>query len=581
MSKLVDNDPEELKQQAEKDLEKLRYLLLHQPLTEHQAELQENTREMVKEVVTEAIRDRELTDQSVSKVLIPVVEESMQHSFTRQRGEMLNYIFPLVGDLVRKYVAASLRDFIEKTNEIIEKSVSMESIFWRYRAWRAGMPYATYVASQTYVFQIHNVLLIHKETGALLNAVNLTNEVDENSELVSAMLTAINDFVADSFSSKLQHDQQLDEIKTDDFTLFIKQGPSVALVASVTGSISPSAKAKLQSTLEYIHKLYIKEIQNFDGDKTPFAETTPILEECLLFEEKSTPPKKAWFAWVFIGILAGLAGWYAYLSWQTSNVASSLRESNTNNGIVVTSASVRGLQDIELTLLRDKSAISVSQWLESLNLPADWIQVNEISFISDAPEVIDNKIQTLIKEDPRFNYNEGKIEALQSAQYSDVIALEKSLSAIPGIDLDRIGMPTLKQDRLNSSNESTAPMIRNMIGQLSAQLASIQVLFDVNQSTMHPQAQSKLDEVVSTFQRLKQLAENIQITPTLLIIGASDTLGAQSRNEVLSIERASKVRRELLRRGLLETEVVSVAASQIETSGKNSNARKVIFAALY
>ncbi|MFT6267379.1 MAG: hypothetical protein ACJAVV_000176 [Alphaproteobacteria bacterium] len=45
------------------------------------------------------------------------------------------------------------------------------------------------MASQVYTYQIQQVLLIHRDTGVLLNSVSLFDDGNENSDLVSAMLT--------------------------------------------------------------------------------------------------------------------------------------------------------------------------------------------------------------------------------------------------------------------------------------------------------------------------------------------------------------------------------------------------------
>jgi hypothetical protein len=68
------------------------------------------------------------------------------------------------------------------------------------------------------------------------------------------MLTAINDFVTDSFKPNTDsNEQQLNVVRNDDFTLIVKPGTKAIVVVAVTGNMPQRVANQLQAKLEEIH----------------------------------------------------------------------------------------------------------------------------------------------------------------------------------------------------------------------------------------------------------------------------------------------------------------------------------------
>jgi hypothetical protein len=75
----------------------------------------DSARELVSEVFSEALYDKEQHDGSINKVLQPLVERSgANHS-----EKFVGYLYPLVGNSVRKSVTAFITEFLENTNTLI------------------------------------------------------------------------------------------------------------------------------------------------------------------------------------------------------------------------------------------------------------------------------------------------------------------------------------------------------------------------------------------------------------------------------------------------------------------------------
>ena len=115
-------------------------------------------REIVSQVLAEALHDRQTKDGAIDKVLLPIVENTVEHSVTHHSDRLISSLYPLMGSLVRKSVGAFLSDFIEKTNQLIEHSFTIKGLKWRFKAWQAGVSFTNYVVSQTYNYRVEHVL---------------------------------------------------------------------------------------------------------------------------------------------------------------------------------------------------------------------------------------------------------------------------------------------------------------------------------------------------------------------------------------------------------------------------------------
>ena len=116
---------------SEQQLEQVRTLILGKENRRITDIIKKDARSIVAEVITEALRDRQKKDNSVDKVLQPFVEDSVQQSVTHNSEQMVISLYPIVGSLVRKSVAAFLSDFMEKTNQLLENSLTIKGLKWR------------------------------------------------------------------------------------------------------------------------------------------------------------------------------------------------------------------------------------------------------------------------------------------------------------------------------------------------------------------------------------------------------------------------------------------------------------------
>ena len=353
--------------------------------------VEEDARKIVSKVLTEALHDRQNTDGTVSQVLAPLIEKAVEKSVLEKKDLFIGYLYPLVGGLIRKAVSAFITGFMEQTNILLESSFTIKGLQWRFRAWRTGVPYAQYVIRQTFVFRVEQILLIHNETSMLLNTVVRDKTQATDGDTVSAMLSAINDFVSDSFYSANKDNKQfLDEIKTDDFTLLIKQGPQAMLVAAITGNYPAAIGESLQLSLETIHKIYGAELDQFDGDALPFVNTEQQLNDCLLAQQKESitlKKKKPWMAIALFMAFFFVIGYFTLLQWQLNSKIQRINSLVNTPGIVLLNVDACN-NKICIELLRDPLAQPAAKWIEHAKLAGTEINIMERPYRSLDPVLI-------------------------------------------------------------------------------------------------------------------------------------------------------------------------------------------------
>ena len=566
-------------------LETLRRILIGKEVDKAAAEIRAESREMVSDVLSEALHDREKKDGSVQRIIQPIIAKSVEKSLINQRKDFIDYLYPLVGSLVRKAVSVFFTDFIEKTNEIIENSITAKGIKWRVNAWRSGISFSEYVASQTFVFKVEQVFLIHKDTGNLLKSVVADNFNEEDADLVSAMLTAINDFVADSFNrSDDRTEQHLDTVKTDDFTLLVRQGPQAILVAAVSGNISRKATSQLQITLEEIQRIYLTDFKEYTGDSQPFDTADALLQDCLLSEvrdEHKKTSKKPIFGWLLVVVILGIIAWYSFGWWSASQTINKINELEQPPGVLIQKLIADGRYDIKLYALRDPAAQEIGEWLLQNDIEQKYISITETPFISIDKKLITQKISTIVDEYDTIDIDTQSMALAGNLQLNDYQILKARIDRIPGAEFFKIDSQAIEfidnEIDLSENNAVNEQIFIRLVGEIS----SIQIGFDVGETALSPEQSTGLDKVSEHYNNIERLAKKLNRSTNLVIVGASDSTGERGFNQRLSGQRSLVVREALIARGLKPEHVFSVGIGEIELPGNIKTTRKVLFNVMF
>ncbi len=288
------------------ELSELRALLLGQQIIELQA-LQKRLddpavrAEELSQILGQAVALSVKRDGGLQRSFYPIVEQALKISIAKNPGILATSLAPIIGEAVRKAVANAFRAMADSVSFMLERSLSWESIKWRFEALRTGKSFGEIVLLRSLRYKVQQVFLIQRQTGLVLQYLAAPGEGISEAELASSMLTAIGDFVSDAFTSK--HSQELGVLQTDDFTLWAHHGPQATLAATILGTPPPELKNVFAHENELIHRQFAGVLANFDGDSSRFDGARPHLQNCLLGQTGRPQKQSRWWQFALAAVL--------------------------------------------------------------------------------------------------------------------------------------------------------------------------------------------------------------------------------------------------------------------------------------
>jgi OOP family OmpA-OmpF porin len=217
--------------------------------------------EELSRVVAEAIVMRTATDQRLATALLPTIEIVLRDVVKKDPKFLAETMFPIIGLAIRKAIAEALRSMVQSMNRTLEYAFSWHGILWRIESIRTGKPFAEIILLHTLIYRVEQLFLIHKETGLVLQHVAADSIDVKDADMVAAMLTAIQDFVNDSFSTK--EDASLQNLNLGELTVWVEHAPKTLLAAVISGIPPQELRTILQEILENIEFEYGSAIADF------------------------------------------------------------------------------------------------------------------------------------------------------------------------------------------------------------------------------------------------------------------------------------------------------------------------------
>ncbi|MGB7554909.1 MAG: OmpA family protein [Candidatus Korobacteraceae bacterium] len=321
------------------ELAELRALLLGQQLVELEAlrkrlDDPELRAEELSQILGQAVALSIKRDGGLQRSFYPIVERALKISITKNPGILATSLAPIIGDAVRKAVANAFRGMAESLNFLMERSLSWESVKWRLEALRTGKSFGEIALLRSLRYKVQQVVLIHRETGSVLQYVKAPGEGIKEAELVSSMLTALGDFIADSFNAK--RSQEFEAVDIGEFKLWVHYGPQALLAATILGTPPPELKNVFARENELIHQEFASGLASFNGDASIFDGARPHLQNCLLGQTDRPQKQSAWWLAALAAVLIVLVAIGLWANRRNARWNEYLTKLQSEPGIVVT-----------------------------------------------------------------------------------------------------------------------------------------------------------------------------------------------------------------------------------------------------
>jgi hypothetical protein len=216
----------------------------------------------------------------------PILSDAIRKQVREDRDAMVESLYPLIGQLISRAVAESIRDLARTIDRRMRTSFSPAYLLRRAQARARGVSDAELVLRDALPFRVSELFLVHRESGLLLLHLPSAMQVgrpdgagSENADLISGMLTAIRDFAQDAFGSG--QEGGLDEIQYGNRRILIEACQHVYLAAVVDGVEAAGFRERLRETTLEVENAYIDALKRYDGDASRFAASEPRLAALL------------------------------------------------------------------------------------------------------------------------------------------------------------------------------------------------------------------------------------------------------------------------------------------------------------
>jgi OOP family OmpA-OmpF porin len=523
------------------------------------------------------------SDARLGEVLAPALEKATASSIRNDPRALIDILYPVIVPAIRRSVGDSIDNTFQSLNESLRQSLTWRGLRWRFEAWRTGRTFAEVVLNHTLIYQVEHVFLIHNHSGLLISHVAAEDAASQDPQLVSSMLTAIQDFVRDSFKGDAQ--QGVDTLRLGDLRLWCEPGQYAMLVAVIRGNPPEELRNKLRDALTHIHEERRQILETFDGDSSGLADIEAHLAECAALRQQGLDTRKKGFPWYVFAlamlILAGMAGvgvWRWEVAQQQAQERARIAAEEARQhaaeaerraaelkrwsdyidrlqaqpGIVVTESAERdgkfivaGLRD---PLAADPLAILRQAGVDMARVTSRWQPYQSLE-----PEFVLKRLQVSLSPPPSVTLSiaGNRIVATGSATPLWISRARQTARLMPA------GGPQFDYSQVQDIAEG-------LLGNLRRAIQSFEIRFDTNESLPAPGQDAVLDHLAASINELTGLAASLRMRARIRLTGHSDDTGPGTYNLSLSIARAGAVLARLKKRGVAADLITIGGAGQLD-----------------
>ncbi|PSB12888.1 flagellar motor protein MotB [Pleurocapsa sp. CCALA 161] len=484
-----------------------------------------------------SIREQILLDaDAIPKTLGPEMGKAIKAQIESERDAMVDALYPVIGSTISKYMVEVVQDI----NSKIERTLSPEGIKRKFRAKVQGISEAELIFQESVGYRVRAIFLIDKDSGLIIQEIQIPGERHLDSEMLAGMLTAIRSFANDCIASG----SELDLVDYGDWQILLEVAGYCYLAVIVAGEPPRAFITKTRQVLGEIVIEHDKAIQNFNGNlaDVPLGIKTKL--ERLTQTNQNKPQKSSSpILWLLIFVL-GLV----FVPWGISSYRARIAHRIEQASVIQLDAAP------ELSVYRLDPTVKQGKLIVKGRVPDKYLRDRAETILQAIAEQnqleIDNQI-VIINVPVSPNLVTGEIQRLtnlfnQQPQVSIQTSYQPKTLNINGLVRD----------------EST----RQSIGQAFKQIPGIeQIVFNISeqlpivkQRIYFKSGSSELD-FVDNFAKINAVKQLLQQHPQLhlQLVASNDTIGSSIINYKLNHKRCQSVKTALIARGILATRLIN------------------------
>lgn len=435
-------------------------------------------------VLAEAVRICATGDPKLRNALQPAIEESIAISVRKNPRMLADALFPIFGKAIRRAITSELEGMMQSLSQVLEQSFSFRSLRWRWQAFRTRKPYAEIVLLNSLLYRVEQVFLIHRGTGLLLQHAESGSPASRDPEMVSGMLTAVQDFVRDSIGGAEGEDLQT--VRVGEFSVVLAYAPGLILAGFVRGVVPHQLHRLFQDAVQAIQEEQLSALASFRGDTSKFDSSRPHLVRCLVGQgdpgarvRSGSLTAKLLVAALPLVLILALGSWWWVAARAEKRWGEAVELLGAQPGIVITASGKRAGQYF-ISGLRDPLAADPAPLLEQAGLARSGIAFQWEPYQSEWPRFVAERQYIAAKEQVekrmvRFELGRATID-LGQQYFLHATALDiASLMEVAAASGREVKVEVLGNTDLLGTEEINAVLARDRAANVQATLESFGV----------------------------------------------------------------------------------------------------------
>lgn len=322
---------------------------------------EERFKASVAEVIDRALNQAEVDrHEQLSDAIAPLVVRTIKREINESQDELVEALYPITGRLVQAYVASAIRDLTDRINAQLSANPTM----LRVKSMMTGRSVAELALAQSQTLKVEEVYLIRRGSGELLaHWPDVQNNV-ERDQLMSGILTAINEFSLEAFNDDTS---SLRRIDLNTSHVYLRASPLYLLAARCSGYSNAATEQLIDEEFLASHERRQPDFEELAtrgptaGQRhgTLLAETAERIESRVEEMRRSVEnDNTGWYILKGLGWLIGLlvVGW---ISWSTYKYATTEWVRERANAVISETQSMRGYP-VRLTVADYGTEISLA-----------------------------------------------------------------------------------------------------------------------------------------------------------------------------------------------------------------------------
>ncbi|MCA9961630.1 MAG: apolipoprotein A1/A4/E family protein, partial [Anaerolineales bacterium] len=228
------------------------------------------------DLIGRRIRDNR---EEMAEALGPVMGDAIRVQIRQSRDEMVEALTPVIGETVQRAVSSFFRELQRNVDARLRVTLGADNVGRAIWARLRGVSPSELAVRESLAFAVREVFVIQHGSGLLLERWHLTGAELADSDLISGMLTAVRDFVRDSFDPMGESAGDLNEIQYGDLRIFVQNGSAVYVAVVMSGIEPPGFHAQLTQLVSDLHVQHDHAFRAYAGDPADVPPIQPRLQQ--------------------------------------------------------------------------------------------------------------------------------------------------------------------------------------------------------------------------------------------------------------------------------------------------------------